>query len=106
MDSYPSDSSQAAVFVQFIGTPTTVIHLRVSDSVMSERLQKRYNFNDELNSIMNRIQKFHKDTLSLVHKWNGIAIDGEQEPNKVFENIKEALSSEKAFNEVELPYIK
>ena len=69
---------------------------------MNQRLRDRYNFDDEQDSIYNRIDNFHKNTEQLVRKWNGVIIDAEQEPSKVFEDIKKALESEKAFNEIPL----
>ena len=102
MDGYPMNSGQAAVFLQFIGPPTTVLYLKVQDSTMNQRLKERYNFDDEQNSIYNRIDNFNKNTLPLVRKWNGITIDAEQEATKVFEDCKKALESEKAFNEIPL----
>ena len=105
MDGYPMNSAQAAIFLQFIGPPTTVIYLNVSDSIMNQRLQDRYNFDDEQNSIYNRIDNFHKNTEQLIRKWNGVTINAEQEPRKVFEDIKKALDSEKAFKEIPLSEI-
>ena len=106
MDAYPSDSSQAAIFLQLIGRPTSVIYLDVPESVMSHRLKERYNFDDEIHSITNRIVKFRNNTYPLIRKWNGIKIDADQEPKKVFEDIKSALDSTKVFREIELPALK
>ena len=93
MDAYPCDSSQAACFLQLIGMPTAVIYLDIPESVMSQRLKERYNFDDEMHSITKRIEKFKKNTFPLVSKWNGVKIDANQEPKKVFEAIKSALDS-------------
>ena len=106
MDGYPSDSAQAAIFLQLIGMPTAVIYLDIPESVMSQRLKDRYNFDDEVHSIMNRIEKFKKNTLPLIRKWNGVKIDANQEPKKVFEDIKTALDPTKVFKEIELPTLK
>ena len=78
MDGYPMSSGQAAIFLNFIGPPTTVLYLKVSDSTMNQRLRDRYNFDDEQDSIYNRIDNFHKNTEQLVRKWNGVIIDAEQ----------------------------
>ena len=106
MDGYPMNSAQAAIFLQFIGSPTIAIYLKVSDYIMNQRLQDRYNFDDEQNSIYNRIDNFHKNTEQLIRKWNAVTINAEQDPTKVFEDIKKALDSEKAFNEIPLPEIR
>ena len=106
MDAYPSDSAQAAVFLQLIGMPTAVIYLDIHESVMSQRLKERYNFDDEIHSITNRIEKFKDNTLPLIRKWKGVKIDANQEPKKVFEDIKSALDSTKALKEIELPELK
>ena len=105
MDGYPMNSAQAAIFLQFIGPPTTVVYLNVSDSIMNQRLQDRYNFDDEQNSIYNRIDNFHRNTEQLTRKRNAVTINAEQDASKVFEDVKKALDSEKAFNEVPLPEI-
>ena len=102
IDGYPRDTSQAAAFVQFIGTPTTVLHIDVPPSVMNGRLQERSNFDDTQESIYKRIDEFNTGTLPLVRKWNGITINADREQTEVYEDIKAALKSEKAFKEVDL----
>ena len=102
MDGYPMNSAQAAIFLQFIGPPTTVLYLNVSDSIMNQRLQDRYNFDDEQNSIHNRIDNFHKNTELLIRKWTAVTVNAEQDASNVFEDIKKALASEKALNEIPL----
>ena len=73
MDGYPSDSAQAAIFLQLIGMPTSIIYLDIPESVMSQRLKDRYNFDDEVHSIMNRIEKFKKNMCS-THIINNVMI--------------------------------
>ena len=106
MDGYPMNSTQAAVFLSLIGPPTTVIYLEVPDSVMNQRLQDRYNFNDEQDSIYNRIKAFHSQTFPLIRKWNGTTIDANREINKVFEDIKKVLEPEIEFDEKPLTELK
>ena len=107
MDGFPRDVSQAASFVQFIGPPTIVIHLDVSDSIMNERCTKRMNFDDTPESIIRRIEEFNANTMSLVRKWKNITItiDGNRETKEVFEDIKTALNAEHAFKQVDLDYV-
>ena len=102
MDGYPYDSSQAANFVQFIGTPTTVLHVAVLDSVMNARLKERGNFDDEKPSIHSRIETYQKKTAPLARKWNAITIDGSNEIPKVLEDATEALKTDEKFGELVL----
>ena len=81
--------------MQFIGTPTTIIHLDVPDSVLNSRLQDRNNFDDSQESIYARINDFHNKTMALVRRWNAITIDGDREKKEVFEDIKTILKNEK-----------
>lgn len=104
IDGYPNDSSQAGAFVEFIGLPTSIIHLDVPATVMNARCQERSNFDDTRESIYKRIEKFNNSMMGLIRKWRNIAItvDGNRETNEVFEDIKTALKSKHVFAEVEL----
>ena len=102
MDGYPRDSTQAAMFIQMIGPPTTCIYLECSPAVMNERLRKRSNFDDSQEAIYRKIDGFESSTMGLVRKWNGIKINASRPIEEVFEDAKEALTNEGAFTEVPL----
>ena len=106
MDGFPRDVTQAASFVQFIGPPTVVIHLDVSDSIMNQRCSTRMNFDDTPESILRRVQEFNANTIPLARKWKDITItiDGNRETKEVFEDIKTALDAKQAFVQVDLDY--
>ena len=51
IDGYPADVAQAGEFESDIGAPTAIIFLEASDTVLTERLIGRGNFDD------NKVQK-------------------------------------------------
>ena len=102
LDGFPSDMAQAVSFVQMIGSPSAVIHINVSPSVMELRLQTRNNFDDTAESINKRISMYNDTTIPLMQQWEAINVDGNKTEEEVFGSIKEALTRENLFQEVEL----
>ena len=102
VDGFPSDMTQAVAFVQMIGSPSAVLHINVSPSVMDLRLQTRNNFDDTTESIQKRISMYNDATIPLTRQWEAINVDGSKTEEAVFESIKEALTSKNLFREVEL----
>ena len=60
MDGFPLDLHQASTFSQRIGRPAAVIFLDVISPVMEKRLKDRKDFDDEMESIRNRITLFQE----------------------------------------------
>ena len=102
MDGFPSDVQQAFSFVQMIASPSAVIHINVSPSIMDLRLQNRSNFDDTEESIEKRISIYNDMTMILTKQWETININGDRTEEEVFNSIKDALTRENLFHEVEL----
>ena len=102
MDGFPLDMAQAVSFVQMIASPSAVIHINVSASIIERRLQIRNNFDDTEESIDKRISMYNDTTIPLMQQWEAINVDGSKTEEEVFGLIKEALVRENLFQEVEL----
>ena len=85
-------------FQRFIGFPTTVIYLSVSEAVMKDRLKKRGNFDDTEESINKRVATFLEKTKPLIEKWNHVTVNAEGNAADVFAEIEAALDKEHALN--------
>ena len=98
MDGFPLDMEQALCFQRFIGIPTTIIYLVLSDDAMIGRLKKRGNFDDTEESIRRRVDTFNDKTKRLIGMWNAVKIDANKPAPEVFADIEAALDKEKALN--------
>ena len=98
MDGFPLDMEQALCFQRFIGIPTTIIYLVLSDDAMIGRLKKRGNFDDTEESIRRRVDTFNDKTKRLIGMWNAVKIDASKPSAEVFAEIEAALDKEKALN--------
>ena len=85
-----------------IASPSAVIHINVSSSIMDHRLQTRSNFDDTEESIEKRISIYNDMKMVLTQQWEAINIDGDRTEEEVFNSIKEALTRENLFHEVEI----
>ena len=101
MDGFPLDLHQASTFAQRIGRPAAVIYLDVIPPVMEKRLKDRKDFDDEIESIRNRITLFQEKTRPLVREWKPIKIDANKTEKEVYEAIKTALMKLNLYEEVE-----
>ena len=99
VDGFPSDIAQAFSFVQIIRSPSAVIHINVSPSVMDRRLQTRNNFDDTVESIQKRISIHNDTTIPLMQHWEALNVDGSKTEEEVFEAIKETLTHQNLFQE-------
>merc|ERR1712038_122171 len=62
IDGYPADVAQAGEFESDIGAPTAIIFLEASDTVLTERLIGRGNFDDNKASVEKRLASFEEKT--------------------------------------------
>ena len=102
LDGFPLDLNQASSFVEKIGRPSAIIHLDVIPPIMELRCKERKNFDDEIESIRNRISLFEEKTRPLIRKWKPIKIDGNKTEKEVYESIKESLKKVNLYEEVKL----
>merc|ERR1712066_490554 len=69
IDGYPADVAQAGEFESDIGAPTAIIFLEASDTVLTERLIGRGNFDDNKASVEKRLASFEEKTRPVIAKY-------------------------------------
>ncbi|RNA10658.1 adenylate kinase isoenzyme 5-like isoform X1 [Brachionus plicatilis] len=100
IDGYPRKVEQGLEFEKKIGEPEIVLFVDASDDTMKERLLKRGEtsgrVDDNEQSILNRIDTFHKATEPVIDhydKQNKLRkVDSERAPDLVFEDIEKILN--------------
>ena len=102
MDGFPLDLHQASTFVEKIGRPAAIIHLDVIPPIMEMRCKERKNFDDEIESIRNKISLFQEKTRPLIREWKPIKIDANKTEKEVYESIKNCLLKINLYEEVKL----
>jgi adenylate kinase len=99
LDGYPMNAAQAQFLDNLAkerGFPAPlIIELRVSDTVATQRLERRGRADDKPRIIEQRISEYHQDIGALLDHWknqNLHAIDGTQKPDAVSEQIDKLVA--------------
>jgi len=99
IDGYPREVPQAEKFEQLIAPCNLVLYVKASDETMTKRLlhrgQTSGRVDDNAETIKNRLQTFHNQTLpvlDLYQKQNKVAeVNSELAPDEVFKQVETVL---------------
>jgi len=89
LDAFPLNLDQAKAFEEFIGTPSKLIYLSISQDIMVSRLLERGNFDDKEDAINKRCETFQNECRPVLEKYAGILlkINADQDKESVANDI-------------------
>ena len=112
IDGFPLDDEQAEAFVSDIGQPTAVILLEANDTILVERLKKRFekivknrrnfflifflhrnNFDDTEEAIKKRVENYNAKTKSVAQKFNAKVINAERPCDDIFADVQKVMDA-------------
>jgi len=89
LDAFPLNLDQAKEFEEFIGTPSKIIYLSISEDIMVSRLLERGNFDDKEEAIKKRCETFQNECRPVLEKYADILvkINADQKKESVADDI-------------------
>jgi len=89
LDAFPLNLDQAKAFEEFIGTPSKLIYLSISQDIMVSRLLERGNFDDKEDAINKRCETFQNECRPVLEKYADILlkINADQDKESVANDI-------------------